>query len=161
VLSEAYLRACAEDLREAATELADERELSIIGPSGRGIDVEDLIVPVSAGLRPVVGGSLQALNIRVAAHLLQLSGDTGSNLSRPQLMELARQASKDAPPDRSRRVGGQKMTDDEVRQYISLHSTGKIVSATGLLRLLRDTGYSCEQARFGGLFAEFASTVRR
>lgn len=158
VLSEAYLRACADDLRQAADCLADRERLTIIGPGGRCREIDDLIVPVTAALRPVVGGSLQALNIRAAAYLLNAARD---NLSYTNLRKLTDQATTAAPPDPSRRSGGQKLSDEAVRRYIRGHLADGTSTATSLLRRLRQSGQSCEQSRFGALFAEVSSEVRR
>ncbi|WP_433082379.1 hypothetical protein ACQP1P_01580 [Dactylosporangium sp. CA-052675] len=158
VLSEAYMRACADDLRRAADHLNNQEQLMVIGPPGRCADIEDLIVPVTANLRPLVGGSLQALNVRVAARLLEAAAN---ELSRATLRKHAEQATSSAPPDHSRRLGGQRLTDDEVRSYIRDRLAAGPGSATGLLRLLRQSGQSCEQARFGLLFTEVAAEVRR
>lgn len=158
VLSEAYLRACADDLRQAADALADRQQLAVIGPPGRYTDIDDLLVPVTAALRPVVGGSLQALNVRAAAHLLAAAAD---DLSSATLRKLAEQATAAAPPDLSRRSGGQRLTDDDVRDYITGHLANGSATATRLLRQLRQAGQSCEQSRFRTLFAEVAAQVRR
>jgi hypothetical protein len=153
VLSDAYLRACAKDLRAAAGLLARGEQLAVIGPPGRCADVDEFIVPVTARLRPVVGGSLQALNVRVAAHLLAAVSKSHL-LNRRQLSELARQATESAPPDPSRRGSGQKLSDDEVRAYIRAQAACGPGTATRLLRRLRQSGQSCEQLRFKRLFME-------
>ena len=158
VLSEAYLRACADDLRQAADCLADREQLAIIGPPGRCPDIDDLIVPVTAALRPVVGGSLQALNVRAAAHLLTAAAD---DLSHANLRKLAEQATTTAPPDPSRRPIGQKLSDEALRDLIRRHLANGPTTATSLLRQLRQSGQSCEQSRFRTLFADVAAQVRR
>jgi hypothetical protein len=157
VLSEAYLRACADDLRHAADCLADRQQLAVIGPSRRCPEIDDLLVPVAAALRPVVGGSLQALNVRAAAHLFAASAD---DLSSATLRKLAEQAIAAAPPDLSRRSGGQRLTDNAVRDYITGHLANGPATATRLLRQLRQAGQSCEQSRFRALFTEVAAQVR-
>jgi hypothetical protein len=154
VLSDSYLRACAEDLGEAADELRDGDRLSVIGPPGRYANIDDLVVPVTASLRPVVGGSLQSLNVRTAAHLLEASSASGRGLHRSHLRDLVRAATRDAPPDPSRRLHGQRLTDAEVRAYIRSQRGSGPGTATGLLRLLRESGRSCEQSRFKHLFIE-------
>jgi hypothetical protein len=50
------------------------------------------------------------------------------------------------------------MSDDDVRAYIGAQPHN---SATQLLRRLRETGRSCEQARFGRLHAEVGQQVHR
>ncbi|WP_280502778.1 hypothetical protein, partial [Nocardia farcinica] len=64
-----------------------------------------------------------------------------------------------APPDPSRRTPGVRMEDAEVRQFIMLHIDQPSVSATMLLRKLRDSGFSCEQGRFKKLFHETMAEV--
>lgn len=141
VLSEAYQRACAADILTAATSTGHDA-LSVIGPPGAQRDLADLLVPVTASLRHTVGGSLQALNVRVAQHLLK----HGAGLARSDLRAAAVAAEPAETP--AARPTGQRMSDDEVNAYIHMQPHS---SATHLLRRLRDTGRSCEQGRFGRL----------
>jgi hypothetical protein len=151
VLSESYMRACADDLREAATCLANREQFVILGPPNRCAELDEFVVPVTATLRPVVGGSMQALNVRAATHLLALAG---SNLGIRALRKLAKEATESAPPDPGRRPAGKKLNDHEVREYIRQALGDGPGTATKLLRQLRSSGQSCEQARFRALFAE-------
>lgn len=154
VLSDAYLRACADDLRVAADLIADRDQFAVIGPPAPGTDVDELVVPVTARLRPVVGGSLQALHVRAARYLLAAAVAGRHPASRPQLRQLVQQAADAAPPDLSRRPAGQRLTDDAVRAYIRATLATGPATATALLRLLRVSGQSCEQSRFKQLFAD-------
>jgi hypothetical protein len=156
VLSEAYLRACANDLRDAAGQLANDESFAIIGPPCRDVNLDDLVISVTAPFRPVVGGSLQALNARAAAYVLAANSASGSRLYRAQLRCLIDRATRDAPPDPNRRRGGQRLTDCEVRNFILDHVDAEPTSATRLLRLLRQSGRSCEQSRFKQLFDALA-----
>ncbi|TMQ95300.1 hypothetical protein ETD83_22685 [Actinomadura soli] len=158
VLSEAYLRACSDDLREAASLLSDSGNLSIIGPAGKCREVDDLIVPVTAALRPAVGGSLLSLNVRAAANVLASARDRGAPFSRSNLAGLMAQATATAPQEKGRRPPGTRLTDDEVRSYIRSSLELGPASATRLLRQLRASGQSCEQARFKALFDEVSSS---
>lgn len=160
ILSDAYLRACAHDLRSAIGELADNERFSIIGPPGRQPDLDEFVVPVTAALRPVVGGSLQALNVRAAAHLLNLSTTAARPLLRSELRNIIERTTREAPADLHRRPVGQRLTDSEVRAFILRHLRPGPVSATSLLRLLRQSGRSCEQSRFKQLFAALATEGR-
>jgi hypothetical protein len=144
VLSEAYQRACADDLLTAATVLASEA-LSVVGPPDAQPRLADLLVPITAPMRHTVGGSLQALNVRVARHLL----DHSAGLDRSSLREAAVAAIPAGPPNP--RAIGQRMSDTDLRTYIQ---TQPHTSATNLLRQLRATGRSCEQSRFGLLHAQ-------
>ncbi|RGA04363.1 hypothetical protein DI270_014525 [Microbispora triticiradicis] len=151
VLSDAYLRACVIDIRRAISRLADPENLSVFGPPGSVTGIEEHMVPVTAALRPLVGGSLQALNVRAARYVLGVAREAGSPLRRSLLAKLAADAAVAAPADSGRRGPGIRMSDAEVREFIRGH-LGPGASATRLLRKLRDTGRSCEQARFRDLF---------
>ena len=158
VLSEAYLRACASDLQAAAGHLSDDNRFSVIGPPTADRSLDHLLVPVTAKLRPVVGGSLQALNVLAAAHLLTTIGTAGELPARSTLRKLAEQATRTAPPDPSRRPAGTKLSDEEVRVFVHAQLTRGQTTATSALRALRGTGRSCEQARFRNLFNEVRTT---
>ncbi|NBE85430.1 hypothetical protein GVV04_31680 [Micromonospora sp. NEAU-HG-1] len=150
VLSEAYQRACAQDLL-AAARLLDRDTLSVIGPSAAHAPLADILVPVTAKLRHTVGGSLQALNVRAARYLLE----HGDGTRRAQLRTAAVAAAPVNPPPA--RAVGQKMSDAEVADYIRGHAH---TSATHLLRQLRATGRSCEQHRFADLHRDVCKVHR-
>lgn len=154
VLSEAYVRACSDDLRVATRHLDDPDRFVVIGPATGDEDIDDLLVPVTARLRTLVGGSLQALHARVATHLLTTTEAHHKTISRVRLRHAARQANAAAPPDPSRRAAGIRLCDEEVRDFIRVELTTGPASATGLLRRLRQSGHSCEQSRFKQLFAD-------
>jgi hypothetical protein len=161
VLSDAYLRACADDLRTASAALTDTEQLTVVGPPQEEPGVNDLVVEVTARLRPVVGGSMQALNVRAARHLLALAGGDTGKLHRSHLRQLAQQATAAAPVDRSRRPTGERMTDDEVRAFIRSQIAAGPTTATRCLRALRESARSCEQSRFKQLFHGVAAEVSR
>lgn len=154
VLSASYQRACAADLLAASDRLHSSDQLSVVGPPACR-DLADLLVPVGAGLQHAVGGSRQALNVRAAAHLLHAATASG-DLRRPGLRHIA--AALPARTDYGR-PPGRRLTDDQVRAYIDEHirEGAPPTSATKLLRQLRASGRSCEQARFGRLYAAIAS----
>ncbi|MEV8504478.1 hypothetical protein AB0368_06550 [Actinoplanes sp. NPDC051475] len=155
VLSEAYQRACAADIMAATQLLGDGEQMSVIGPATT--ELADVIVPVTARLQPLLGGSLLALNARVAALLLS-SAEDDQDLRRQRLRARVEQSTVSAPA-RAVRAAGQRMTDEEVRAFIGAHVEEPGVSATSLLRRLRQSGRSCEQGRFGQMFAEIAATA--
>lgn len=152
VMSEAYLRACAQDLVQAAAHLSDPDGFAVIGPPRPGTALEELLVPVTARLRPVVGGSLHALHARAASYLL--SEVEQGVVSRKRLRETARSATEAAPVDASRRSPGARLSDEEVREFIRQRVAAGQPSATVLLRGLRQAGMSCEQSRFKRLYEE-------
>ncbi len=150
--AEAYQRACGDDLITAAA-LLDHDALSVVGPPDALPQLADVLVPVTAPLRYTVGGSLQALNVRVTKHLLE----HGTGSGRTALRAAAVAAVPANTP--AARAAGQRMSDAEVHAYIRAQSLTR--SATQLLRQLRDTGRSCEQGRFGRLHAEVHQEANR
>lgn len=149
VLSSTYLRACAHDVLKAVGFLRHPQQLSVIsaGTSAAG-DLREFLLPVDAHLQTVVGGSLGALNVRVAARLLDMAGNTA--LDRPTLTKHVRELRRDS----TRRPTPQRrpMTDEEVRDFIA-ERLNERSTHTALLRQLRDSGLACEQKRFALLFA--------
>ncbi|MEV0769600.1 hypothetical protein [Nocardia salmonicida] len=160
VMSDAYLRACSHDLKEAAARLADAENISVFGPQGNCSEIDDLIVPVTAALRPAVGGSLQALNVRAADNILRTARESGTPLRRSLLIKLISDATAAAPADAGRRPAGMRLADEDVRAFIRAHISDGPTSATKLLRVLRNSGLSCEQARFKALFVEVSGWVQ-
>ncbi|WP_345633910.1 hypothetical protein [Rugosimonospora acidiphila] len=150
VLSAAYQRACSRDILAAAGILVEDA-LSVVGPPTAHSALADLMVPVTAMLRHTVGGSLQALNVRVTRYLLE----HGAGTTRTALRAAATAATPtEAPPTRAT---GQRMSDAEVASYIRGHAH---TSATQLLRQLRTTGRSCEQHRFADLHRDVCEVHR-
>jgi hypothetical protein len=140
VLSEAYQRACAPDLLAAADRLGPDG-LSVVGPPTGPAMLGDLLVAVTAVHRHTVGGSMQALNVRVAQRLL-----AAGRADRAALRQAAAAAAPVSPP--AARAAGLRLSDGEVVAFIRGHAH---TSATQLLRQLRTTGRSCEQHRFADL----------
>jgi hypothetical protein len=157
VLSEAYQRACARDLQTAA-EAAATDQLAVIGPPGAIPELADLIVPITAALQPRLGGSLQALNIRAAAALLAMSNQASSSPTHSRLIEAA---SDLTPTTTARRTAGTKLDDAAVIAFIRSELRAEPASATVLLRRLRASGRSCEQGRFGALYAQVSGKADR
>jgi len=154
VLSDAYLRACSEDLLTARETLSDQDRLTVVGPATGRSELDDMLVPVTARMQSIVGGSLLALHARVAAHLLTTVANDGQ-IGRARLREAAREAVENAPDNLPRRTPGIRLADDEVRDFIRQElATRSGGSATTLLRRLRQSGHSCEQSRFKHLYAE-------
>ncbi|MEV4712623.1 hypothetical protein [Micromonospora sp. NPDC049374] len=160
VLSDTYLRACSDDLRRAAGQVSDPQRLTIVGPAQADPNLDELVVGVTALMRPAVGGSLLALNVRVAQRLLGLvNADPGTH-RRSHLRALAHELAATAPPP-APRAHRERMTDDEVKAFIRPLAAAGPTSATRLLRQLRDSGKSCEQGRFKQIFDAIELDVRR
>ncbi|PMR61043.1 hypothetical protein C1A38_11330 [Verrucosispora sp. ts21] len=158
VLSDAYLRACSDDLRAAAGQLHDPQRLAVIGPAQSDPELNELIVGVTARMRSAVGGSLLALNVRVAQRLVSGLTLDPTTQRRSYLRNLARELAATAPKP-TPQARGERMTDEEVRAFIRPLAASGPASATRLLRQLRDSGKSCEQARFKQLFDEISLEV--
>jgi hypothetical protein len=146
-LSASYLDACRDDIAAAVGQLTDPDGLILISAGARfGGAVGAAMVPTDARLQAFLGGTRQALNARIAAHLVT-TGITGrAEATRYMSQLLARQ-----PP--VIRYERKKLSDEEVTEMIVsqlAHVPG--ASASRLLRELRDGGYACEQTRFGHLY---------
>lgn len=152
VLSGPYLRACGHDVLAAADQLRHPDQLSVIS-TGSSVpsDLREFVLPADGRLQGVLGGSMQALNVRIAAHLLETHR---APLQRTALADsvavLSQGRSRPAPLQRT------PLSDEEVRAFITTHWT-ESATHTRLLRQLRDSGLACEQQRFARLFAD---TVR-
>ncbi len=142
-----YLRAMTRDMR-AAADRAPGRVAVICGGAGHNHPLADLLLPCDARLQAVVGGSLTALNARVAHRLLA---------DPPTEWTFA--AARDklagwlaAAPVRER-VARRGMDDEAVVAFIDrqLRVTPS-ASPTALLRALRGRGLACEASRFARLF---------
>jgi hypothetical protein len=145
--SRPYLIAMERELHAAALVSPGRVVLSTVGdvPS----TLRPLNTPGDGSLRTVLGGSMQAVTVRLAARIAEsidessLTMDAASELTRA-LMAQAR------PLDRfSRRA----LSDREVTQFIrqALETAGPR-SCSALLRELRDAGMACEQSRFRTLY---------
>jgi hypothetical protein len=147
VLSGTYLRSCAHDVHGAAERLRRPEQLSIISsPATVPAELQQFMLPADARLQGLLGGSLQALNVRVAERILR----EADSFERPALAEclvtLARGRTRLKASPRA------SMTDADLHDFI----TGRWADGcthSGLLRQLRDAGFACEQRRFARLFA--------
>jgi hypothetical protein len=148
VLSAAYLRACAHDLIAAATKLHRPEQMAIISVGGGTTpELREYLLPADAHLQAVVGGSLGALNVRLAARLLQTAAADPFNRHdlAGRIRTLARGARRQVP---KREV----LTDDKIRAFIA-ERVSESSTYTSMLRQLRGAGLACEQQRFARLFA--------
>jgi hypothetical protein len=124
----------------------DADRFMVVSAGARNVGtLSDLVVPTDARLQAFLGGTRQALNARIAAHLLSLGIRSRTGAAR----HLARVLAEQSPIPRYER---KKLSDAEV---LALIEDGLIrmpgASASRLLRQFRDAGYACEQGRFGRL----------
>lgn len=154
VMSGPYLRACGQDILAAADQLRHPDQLSVIS-AGSSVprELREFVLPADGRLQGVLGGSMQALNVRIAAHLLETHR---APLQRTALADsvsvLSEGRSRPAPLHRT------PLSDEQVRAFITEHWTEK-TTHTRLLRQLRDSGLACEQQRFARLFADTVRTL--
>ncbi|WP_156960551.1 hypothetical protein [Amycolatopsis taiwanensis] len=153
MLSAMYLRACARDLVTLAEQLRQPEQLTIISVGGSSPrELREFVLPANGHLQTVVGGTLGALNVRIAAKLLRTLPNTPPNrqVFADGLARLQQQAGKRPVFQRT------PMTDDQIRAFI-LERLTEHSTHTALLRQLRSSGLACEQKRFAQLFS---ATVR-
>ena len=147
VLSTAYARALHEDLLVLGQRY--DTELLVIG--GWKDIPGALRVPADRDLRKALGGTVGTLLPRMAQQWLAMN-------ERRALTSLTtlKQWRQWAESSRDKESFDRKpLTDAEVWEFIHhLRDSQPTVSATGALRILRDSGFACEQKRFGRLFRE-------
>jgi hypothetical protein len=146
-LSASYLDACRDDIAAAVGQVGDPDSFMVISagarfPGSAGV----ALVPADARLQAFLGGTRQALNARIAAYLLSAGISSRAEATHCMTRLLAEQA----PVTRYER---KKLSDQEVIEMIACQlAQAPGISASRLLRELRDAGYACEQQRFAGLY---------
>jgi hypothetical protein len=146
-LSPPYLYACTPDLL-GAVQHAKPGQVSIVSAGTRGGPLHAWLLPCDARFQHALGGSLQALNVRIVSHLLRThSGPIEQRSLSEALQELL------AVQPAVVRYERTKVTDDELVQFIvdQLADGGRL-SHSRLLRIFRDSGGACEQARFRSVY---------
>lgn len=156
VLSAAYLRACHNDVCQAADKLNGSGGLSVISAgTKRDPDLAGVLLPADARLQAVLGGTLQALNIRAAEHLL-----SAGLVDHDDMADSLRRLLAEQPPPR--RFNRRRVSDAEIRSFIRDRRRDEPTAThTRLLREVRAADYACEQARFAALFAAEAKKTAR
>lgn len=153
-LSAPYLHACQEDIAAAISLTRDPDRFVVVSAGVRDLGLlADVMVPADARLQALLGGTRQALNARIAAHLLSAGIIGRADASRHLARLLVQQPS--VP-----RYERKKLSDAEVLALIAdglAHTPG--ASASRLLRQFRDAGYACEQGRFGRLHQLFTENA--
>lgn len=154
--SRPYLAAMEQDLLDADSQAGSRLIVSTTGPVPSGL--EHLRTPGTGKLRTILGGSMQAISIRLAAKIVQtidevdLTHEAAANLT-------ARLMAEAAPLERHSRS---PLSDDQVSAYIaSALRTDTPPSCTALLRMMRDAGMACEQSRFRRLYQETRATIEQ
>ena len=153
-LSAPYVLALRDDLMAAVARKRHQGRLILVSAGTRRIDgMDDELIPASAVLQGVLGGSRNSLNVRIARYLVSMSATHGWDAGKIAKV-LRRLAERSKVADSHARV---RMTDADVVAFINqARHREPDVSKSRLLRRLRDSGRSCEQWRFGELFARAA-----
>ncbi len=147
-----YVDAMADDLVLAASRLAEPERLIIFGsgecPDGR---LQHSWVRVPVRVRLAVGGTLNSLFVRVARCTLVDDGPSQADVPTARAVVDRLAASVERPVE----VRRDRASDEQIAVWITdeLHQEEKI-SKSAALRRFRDSGWACEQSRFGHLFDE-------
>jgi len=150
VLSNSYLRALQKDLLAAEQQMDDPTRLFVVSAGIGPSDISHLQVPLDARFQAVLGGTLGSLNVRAAKTLIEDSATHRWNGKVVRDMFLQRQRSLPA----FERPKGRSLSNCQVAQFIrdALKQDGG-ATRSSILRKLRDSGLSCEQRRFAGIFS--------
>jgi hypothetical protein len=151
-MSGAYAAALEDEL--AAAERRHPGKVTIVSCGGVPARLEHLRVPGDARLRHHLGGSLQALNARVAAELVRELGP--DRLTRSAASSFLSRRLESSP--RMPRWDRQTVSDSVVTSFIrSALDASPGLTCTRAHRRLRDGGIACEQRRFKALFQQVVS----
>jgi hypothetical protein len=152
VLSGRYLEACRSDALGAAAVLRRRGQFAVVSCGERGRWIAEHVLPADARIQGFVGGSRQALNARVAEHILATTLDGFSvRATRDYLGALMHEQPGLPVYDRRR------LSDEEIRRFIRRSVHQRDVARTPLLSELRQSGHACEQGRFRQLYEEMCS----
>lgn len=145
-LSASYLDACRDDISAAVGQVAEPDTFMVVSAGARFTgSASAAMVPADARLQAFLGGTRQALNARIAAHLLSAGISSRAEATR----FIARLMSEQPPVARHER---KRLSDQEISQMIARRlAEVPATSASRLLREFRDAGYACEQQRFAQL----------
>ncbi len=144
-----YLEAVAADLEALIERLGDPQKVMVFASGAPLPGLEESWVPVSGGLRLILGGTSSSTTLRSAKAVLEELGELSPTVDEARVI-VARLAAEagDLPSFDRRRQG-----DDMILNWILDHLTENPNAAkTTALRHFRDGGLACEQARFGRLF---------
>ncbi len=148
-LSGCYLDAVQPDLLNARACLADPDLLVLVSVGSSRVEppLDQHVVPGAAALRQLLGGTLGSLNIRMVEDAIRSSDAAEFSCSRVRQHFAAKLCS--APklhlPERT------PLSDSEVVHFIRSNE-GSAKTHTSMLRVLRQSGFACEQGRFRDLF---------
>ena len=147
--SRPYLSAMESEILDAALLAPRRVMISTVGPVPTRL--QSLCAGGDGSLRNVLGGSMQAVNARLAQRIVTTIAD--KDLTVDAARRLTASLLTGAAP--LIRFNRRTLTDQEVRAYIADaigNSNGITTSCSSLIRVFRDAGMACEQSRFRDLF---------
>lgn len=144
-----YLEAIAADLRALVECLGDPQRVMIFasGVPLRGLDAS--WVSVSGGLRLILGGSSSSTTLRTAMAVFEELGTLPPSVDEARAVVTRLTAKAGELPSFNRRRQSDQMILDWILEYLRQNPSA---AKTPALRLFRDGGNACNQARFGQLF---------
>ena len=155
--SNSYLQTMLEDLEIARKTLVKADHLILFSGTGRvPNELSENLVDSDARMQGFFGGALMSLNVRTLGWAIENSEETGLSPDRIR-KAISKQVSKVVPVERMNRT---HLTDIQVSEFIERqHHRGHPLVATSLLKLLRSTGFACEQKRFRKLLFQAREAI--
>jgi hypothetical protein len=158
-LSAAYLRALLPDLLEAKNRLSNPDHLIVVcAGAGKVPELGASLLPIDARFENKFEGTRTSLNARMLAHIAESFPTDGLRASGVGAL-LSIEAGGLQPP---RKYDRAKLADDAIMEIIQRYiKADPPLSASQLLKKLRDSGLACEQKRFGRLFRNTMTSPKR
>ncbi len=157
-LSKTYLQAVRDDLVAAVAVMDGDADLMLVSTGTPPEGLEEVQLPCDARLVATLGGTRTSLNARVAKLIIQTSGRHAFDSAKVRrILQRDLDRSKDIPRYDHR----ERKTDFALREMIRTRLRQGHCSRTSLLREIRDSGFACEQKRFGLLYDEVGTGRQR
>ena len=150
VASRDYMEGIRSDCTTARDKLETPDLLTIVSSGSRDLTgLSENLLPSHVSLRQLVGGSIRALNIRLARRLIAEADY--QELRAPLLTRKCSSLMAQTPQLPA--ISRDRISDDDVRNFIrETLEQHRMTGHTALLRRLRDSGRACSQNRFARIF---------
>ena len=148
-MSKDYLAALGPDLL-AATRILGPSRVGVVCAGAKELPaLPECLLPCDARLRPLVGGALASLNVRVVRHLLATARGKSFTIAACRRSFSKWLAEAEPTPHAAR----SHQDDEQISAFLrAALAEDPEASATPLLRRLRGQGKACEHTRFTRLF---------
>lgn len=143
-------------LEEEVMSLDPDRVL-VISAGALASQVPNHQLPAFGRAQLCFGGSLVAINTRIAHFLIETLGSSVNRKSATAALQRLLAAAPKLPQHNRRRLDDEQVIDSILRIRVQ----HPLISATGAHRLFRDEGFACEQQRFKAHFGEALRRSRR